>query len=94
MKPTKSENLKKWAFTFGSGHLADFHVNSSAVILIVDAPTEWEARDIVLGTDGIGTKFCTSYPIEQTEDFIWKYGMSYITLDNLLKLKKEKHESY
>lgn len=75
--------MEKFIFTFGSDQLPEYKGNPMKVMLVVEAPTETTAREIVMATS-IGTQFCTSYKYEDMAgEFELKYGMEEITLEEL-----------
>jgi hypothetical protein len=80
--------MKKFIITFGSGQLDEFSVAPTSVSLVVESETENGAREKVFNTQGIGGRFCTSYPYEDfAEEFKVKYNMKEYTLEDLEKLR-------
>ena len=84
----KANNLKKYIFTFGSNHLPELRhqLNPMQVMLVVEAEDEQVSRREVFESF-IGERFCTSYPYSYKEEFIEKYNMYEITLNELITLK-------
>ena len=84
----EANNLKKYIFTFGSNQLPELRhqLNPMDVMLVVEAEDEGEAREKVFESF-IGERFCTSYPYSYKEEFIEKYNMYEITLNELITLK-------
>ena len=80
--------MNKYIFTFGSGQLTEFNVRPNDVALIIEANNENEARSIVFDYDGIGGKFCTSYPYSCMEQFKNEYNMNEYSLDELESRRK------
>ena len=81
--------MRKFIITFGSGQLPEVRhlLNPADIMLVVEANDEQEARGEVFDSF-IGNKFCTSYPHEQfAEEFVEKYNMYEITLNELITLK-------
>jgi len=72
----------KTAFTFGSNQLPRLRMNPMDVILVIEADTEQEARQIVFDSF-IGDKFCTSYPEKYIAEFESEYNMKQYTLEEL-----------
>lgn len=80
--------MNKFIITFGSGQLTEFDVRPNDVALIIEANNEYEARNIVFDYDGIGNKFCTSYPYSYIEQFKNVYNMIEYSLDDLESKRK------
>ena len=80
--------MNKYIFTFGSGQLTEFNVRPNDVALIIEANNENEARSIVFDYDGIGDKFCTSYPYSYIDQFKNEYNMKEYSLDELESRRK------
>ena len=76
--------MNKYFFTFGSGHLKEFNVDSMRVMLIVEAENESKAREMIFNYPGIGEYFCTSYGYSMKGDFDM-YNMTEYTLADLEK---------
>ncbi len=76
--------MNKYFFTFGSGHLKEFNVDSMGVMLIVEAENESKAREVIFNYPGIGEYFCTSYRYSKKHEFN-KYNMIEYKLEDLEK---------
>jgi len=68
--------MNAYIFTFGSSHLNEIslRVSPMKVMLIIEAESEHEAREIVFDSF-IGDRFCTSYPISMQTRFTTLHGM-------------------
>jgi hypothetical protein len=78
----------KYIITFGGGQLPEFMVNPLKVMLVIEAPTEHEARQLVMNTEPIFDKWCTSYDYEaKAEEFQRRFKMQEYTLEELLALR-------
>lgn len=85
-----NQELNKYIITFGSSQLEDFDIkkldpsgSADNIVVVIEALTENEARKIAFNFNGIGTKFCTSYPYSYMKEMKEKWGMSEYTLDDL-----------
>ena len=79
--------LNKYIITFGSNQLEDFAVNSSSVMLVIEATSEAEAREPLFETPFNG-RFSFSYPyLDNAEKFKRDYNMVEYTIDELMILK-------
>lgn len=81
--------MSKYIITFGSGQLEGFNINASSVMLVIEADSEREAREIVFSYEGIGENFCTSYSYEKyAEKFINGFNMKEYSLEDLEKTRR------
>ena len=80
--------MKKWIVTFGSSHLEELRgkVRPMSVILVIEADTENEARDIVFSSF-IGRTFSASYPYSKSIEFQKEYNMVEYTLKQLEEMR-------
>ena len=84
-----NNGLNKYIITFGSNHLEDFAVNSTSVILVIEALSEGEAREPLFNPPFNG-RFSFSYRYNtNAEKFKRLYNMVEYTLDELMELKME-----
>ncbi len=84
-----NKETSRWIITFGSDHLPEIahKIRPLKIMLIIEAPTEKEARDIVFKSF-IGEKFATSYFYSQAERFKEDYNMIEYSLQDLETLRK------
>lgn len=80
--------MNKYFMTFGSNQLYEFKVNPIYVALVIEASSENEARKIAFNYDGIGSKFCTSYPYSEIEEFKENWNIVEYTLTQLEETRK------
>ena len=74
----------KYIITFGSGQLSSFNVAPSDVSLVIDAESEVEARIKASQIEGVGNRFCSSYPYSTaSEKFKKEYGMTEYNLNTI-----------
>lgn len=79
----------KYIITFGSGQLSSFNVTPNDVSLVIDAESEVEARIKASQIEGVGNRFCSSYPYNTaSEKFKEEYGMTEYTIEQLEELRK------
>lgn len=79
----------KYIITFGNGQLWAFYVRPTTVSLVIEADSEEEARVKAMSVEGIGQRFCSSYPYETASDKFKKdYGMKEYTLKQLEDLRR------
>lgn len=79
----------KYIITFGSGQLPSFNVVPNDVSLVIDAESEVEARIKASQIEGVGNRFCSSYPYSTaSEKFKKEYGMTEYTIEQLEELRK------
>lgn len=77
----------KTIITFGSSQLAEYAINPSSIMLVLEMP-ENEARELV--REEFDNKYCTSYPYKPyAENFKQSYDMVEITIEELRKLKMD-----
>jgi hypothetical protein len=83
--------MNKFIITFGSGQLPNFNVRPNDVILVIEANTENDARQVVVDNPHIGIRFSFSYPYEgNAERFKNKFRMFELTMDELMDRLMEK----
>ncbi len=82
--------MNKYAITFGSEQLPElkYKLDPMKVILVIEAPTERDARNIVFDSF-IGRAFCTSYPDHWIKKFEDEYNMKQYSLKNLEDIKND-----
>ena len=80
--------MDKYIMTFGSGQLPEVShkVRPLKVMLVIEADSEYEARDIAFKSF-VGKKFCTSYPYSKAGEFKDKYNMEEYSLEELEGLR-------
>jgi len=84
--------MNKYIFTFGSNQLKGLGISPMSLMLVIEAPTEHDARQRVFESF-IGNKFAFSYDYDKMQEFKDKYGMREISLEELEKLHAKEVEA-
>ena len=82
--------MSKYIITFGSDQLPEVahKVRPLKVMLVIEADSEYEARDIALKSF-VGKKFCTSYPYSKAQEFKDNYNMEEYSMKDLEGLRDQ-----
>jgi len=78
------ECTEQYIASFGSDHLKDYNVNPLSTIIIIEGVDENSARETLV--ELIGTKFCTTYPIDMLKSLQDKFELDVYTLEELKTL--------